>query len=94
MRGENARAVLAENASVGGLGENLAFGGAADEDDGDSPGQTSTAANGFIRHLGNLGKGPRISYWFRIAEKRVKRIVDLGACCLRRTVGKRNLRDF
>jgi hypothetical protein len=59
--GENAGTVLAEDDGVGVLGKRLSVGVAAHKDNGNLLGKTPAAADFGVRHLGNLGKGPRLN---------------------------------
>ncbi len=53
--------MLAEDDGVGVLGKEFSLGVAAHKDNGNLLGKTSAAADFGVRHLGNLGKGPRLN---------------------------------
>jgi hypothetical protein len=58
--GDDSGAMKAENHGLGDFGEDAAIGIAADYKDGNLLGDTPTAADLLVGHLGNLGKGPRV----------------------------------
>ena len=60
MRGQKAGAMQADDDGFGFFGEHPAFGIAADEEDGNRDSKASASTDLLVRHLGNLGKGPRV----------------------------------
>lgn len=60
VAGKNSGTVLAEHDGVGLLRENFPLQVAPGEDNGDLFGNASAATDSGVRHLGNLGKGPRL----------------------------------
>ena len=61
----------ANDDGLGLFGENAAFGIAADEEDGNCNRNASATTDLLVRHLGNLGKGPRVYLQIMLAEKKV-----------------------
>ena len=57
---QDAGSAKANNDGFSLLGEHTAFASAADEEGGNCNGNASAATDLLARHLGNLGKGPRV----------------------------------
>ena len=53
------------------FGENAAFAIAADQEDGNCNRNASAATDLLVRHLGKLGKGPRVYPQIMLAKKKV-----------------------
>ena len=60
MTRQHAGSVKANNDRFSLLGEHAALAIAGDEEDGNCNGHASAATDLLARHLGNLGKGPRV----------------------------------
>jgi hypothetical protein len=69
---QDAGAVEPDDDGFGLLGEHPAFTIATDQEDGNCNGNASAATDLVVRHLGNLGKGPRVYPQTMLAKKRTR----------------------
>src|SRR5208283_131645 len=84
VRGDDAGAMKADDHGLGDFGENTAIGIAADQKDGNLFGDTPTAADLLVGHLGNLGRGQEF-YCFHDSRRRKWRPKISSVCCQKST---------
>ena len=68
---QDAGAMQADDDGFSLFGENAAFAIAADQEDGNCNRNASAATDLLVRHLGNLGKGPRVYPQIMLAKKKM-----------------------